>query len=247
MNAFAQVAGSMPESEKFRIFIVDDHPILRDGVAQLIETEGTMQVCGETGNGSEVMGLIAKLLPDMVILDLSLDSADGMSVLGDIRYRYPKLPVLVLSMYDELTHAQRCIKAGAQGYLMKRCASQEVIGALLEIRAGRRYVSDAVKLRIVENFATTNDTPVKQIEALSPREFQIYRMYGQGIQTADIAARLNCSPKTVETHSLRIRKKMKLRNLYELIANAGAFLTSTDQPVHNRLQQPVFLGALPEA
>ena len=109
----------MAENDKYRILIVDDHPIVRDGLIRLIEIGNTMHVCGETGDGGEVMGLIAETKPELVILDLTLETADGMSLIGCIKSRYPGLPVLVLSMHDESTHALRCIREGARGYLMK--------------------------------------------------------------------------------------------------------------------------------
>jgi len=216
----------MSEKTKHRILIVDDHPIVRDGINRLVEISGSMHVCGQTGDGQEVMGLVARLLPDAIILDLTLESADGLSLIGAIKSRFPKISILILSMHNESTHALRSIKAGASGYLMKKSASREIINALEMILKGKIYTSESVKEQIISSFTDSKSSPTSSVETLSPREFQIFRLYGQGLQTAHIANNLQCSPKTIETHCLRIRHKMNFRSINDLIASAGAYMNN---------------------
>lgn len=208
---------------KYNILIVDDHPIVRDGIIRLIEVNGEMRVCGETGDGNEVMNLISKTKPDVVILDLTLEGADGLSLIGQINARYPKVRVLILSMHNELTYAMRSIQAGARGYLMKNCAPREIIVALYKIFKNGIYVSEAVKEQILSSVANSNCKVTHSIDTLSPREFQVFRLYGEGLKTVQIADKLQCSPKTIETHCHRIRHKLNQHCLSELIAQAGAY------------------------
>lgn len=215
----------MTGKNKYKILVVDDHPIVRDGIVRLIEISGTMNICGQTGNGNEVMGLISQLQPDAIVLDLTLDSSDGFALISEIKSRYSKIPVLILSMHNESTHALRCIKAGARGYLMKKCASTEIITALRDILNGKTYASEFIKEQIINSYTDSNNKP-GSINTLSSREFQIFRLYGQGLQTSEIADKLKCSPKTVETHCLRIRHKMNLNSINELIATAGAYMNT---------------------
>ena len=213
----------MDEKNNCRILVVDDHPIVREGIIRLIATCSSMQVCGDTGDGHAVMAMIASLRPSAVVLDLTLDGADGLSLLGEIHTRYPRLPVLVLSMHNESTHALRSIRAGARGYLMKKSASREILGALTTVLEGKLYVSETVKYQMIDSFAGRQSGSGSSVDRLSQREFQIFRLVGQGFQTTSIAEKLHCSPKTVETHVLRIRNKLQLRNINELTALAGAY------------------------
>jgi DNA-binding NarL/FixJ family response regulator len=220
----------MQTNHKYNILIVDDHPIVRDGIMRLIEVNGEMRVCGETGDGNEVMNLISKSKPDAVVLDLTLEGADGLSLISQINARYPKIPILILSMHNELTYAKRSIQAGARGYLMKKSASREIIVALHKILKNGIYVSDAVKEQILSSFSKSNCNAVHSINTLSPREFQVFRLYGEGLRTAQIADKLQCSPKTIETHCYRIRRKLNQRSLSELIAQAGAYFGAQPTP-----------------
>lgn len=208
---------------KHNILIVDDHQIVRDGIIRLIEVSGEMRVCGETGDGNGVMNMISKCKPDAVVLDLTLEGADGLSLIGQIKAKYPKIPVLILSMHNELTYALRSIQAGARGYLMKKCASREIIIALHKILNNGIYVSEAVNEQILSSVIHSNSNMVHSIDTLSPREFQVFRLYGEGLRTAHIADKLQCSPKTIETHCHRIRRKLNQHSLSELIAQAGAY------------------------
>lgn len=208
---------------KHRILTVDEHPIVRDGIKNLIETDGRMQVCGQTGDYCEVMDLMFRLKPHAIICGLSVENGDGISLINQINARHSGTPILVFSMYDESTHALRCIKAGARGYLMKKSPSMEIIYALQEILKGNIYVSETIKKQIINSFTVPVINGMNSIDTLSPREFQIYRLYGQGLQTVQIADKIKCSSKTIETHCLRIRRKMMLHNINELISSASKY------------------------
>jgi DNA-binding NarL/FixJ family response regulator len=210
------------ENEKHGILLVDDHPVVRDGIRRLVESNQEFIVCGETGNGDEVMGLVGRLRPAAIILDLSLEGADGLALLGNLHARYPAIPILVVSMYSEDTHAHRCLEAGARGYVMKKSAPADIIQALRTIREGDIYVSESARNMLLNKLVDHKRQSSLTIDKLSPREFQVFCLYGEGMQTAHIADKLHCSPKTIETHSLRIRNKLGLACLAELIARAGA-------------------------
>lgn len=211
------------QEKKYRILLVDDHPIVREGIIHILEINGSMEVCGQTNDYNKVNGLIAELKPDAVILELNLQSSDRFSLIGEIKSEFANLPILVFSMYDESKHAVSCIKAGANGYLMKRCAPEEIIKALSDIIEGKIYSSEFIKEQIINSLITSKINR-NLIDNLSPQELQIFRLYGQGFQTIQIASRLGRSPKTIETHCLRIRKKMNLGSINELIATAGAYM-----------------------
>lgn len=211
-----------------RILLVDDHPIVRDGLRRLIEIGSDMEICGETGNGDEVMKLILEHEPTMIVLDLTIEGADGLSLIENISTRFPKVQILILSMHNETTHALRCIKAGARGYLMKKSASRDIVSALQTVASGEVYMSDAAKALVLDACTKTPHITENQsrIHSLSPREFQVFRLYGEGYSTSQIGAKLQCSTKTVETHCRRIRGKLGLHSLSQLIAQAGAHIGS---------------------
>ncbi len=215
----------------FDILVVDDHPIVRAGIKHIIETSGEMRVCGETGDGNQVLGLISNCNPDAVVLDLTIEGIDGLSLIGQIKARHPQLPVLILSMHDESLYAERCIRAGSKGYLMKTKASHELIRALHTVIGEGIFVSEAVKEQIVQSVAHSKTIPVYSIESLSPREFQVFRLYGEGLNGKTIADKLGCSPKTIETYCLRIRHKLGLHSLGELTAKAGSYFGSSVKKV----------------
>jgi DNA-binding NarL/FixJ family response regulator len=204
-----------PEAK--RIVIVDDHPLFRKGLQELIHSDDSFAVCGEAGTASEGMEVIRKLHPDLVIVDLSLPGANGIELIKNIRAEYPKLPILVLSMHDESLYALRAMRAGADGYVMKHEAMANVVQAVHEVFNGRPYLSPAMAAQVITKFAHRQaEGEVDAVERLSDRELEILELIGKGNEVRQIAKLLNLSPKTVETHRAHIKDKLDLKNSREV-------------------------------
>ena len=204
-----------PEAK--RIVIVDDHPLFRKGLQELIHSDDSFAVCGEAGTASEGMEVIRKLRPDLVIVDLSLPGANGIELIKNIRAEYPKLPILVLSMHDESLYALRAMRAGADGYVMKHEAMANVVQAVHEVFNGRPYLSPAMAAQVITKFAHRQaEGEVDAVERLSDRELEILELIGKGNEVRQIAKLLNLSPKTVETHRAHIKDKLDLKNSREV-------------------------------
>ncbi|HEU4620045.1 MAG TPA: response regulator transcription factor [Gammaproteobacteria bacterium] len=202
----------MTEADKSRsVFIVDDHPIVRQGLAQLIEQEPDLSVCGEAADVREARAALTRLKPDVVILDLSLRDSDGLELIKDIRNKYDGLPVLVLSMHDENIYAERLLSSGANGYIMKQAAGDQLITALRRVLSGGIYVSERIGASMIERLAVSGRKhTMDPIERLSNREVQVLNLIGRGKTTREIARDLNLSIKTIESHRQRIKKKLSL-------------------------------------
>jgi DNA-binding NarL/FixJ family response regulator len=203
----------MPElnNSSRTVFIVDDHPIVRQGLAQLIQQEPDLTVCGEAADVREARAALSRLRPDVVILDLSLRDSDGLELVKDIRNKHHGLPVLVLSMHDEDIYAERLLSSGANGYIMKQAAGEQLIMALRRVLAGGIYVSDRVGASMIERLAVSGrKQTMDPIERLSNREIQVLNLIGRGKTTREIAQDLNLSIKTIESHRQRIKKKLSL-------------------------------------
>jgi DNA-binding NarL/FixJ family response regulator len=204
-----------PEAK--RIVIVDDHPLFRKGLQELIHSDGSFSVCGEAGNASEAMDVIRKLHPDLIIVDLSLPGANGIELIKNIRAEYPKLPILVLSMHDESLYALRSMRAGADGYVMKHEAMANVVQAIHEVFNGRPYLSPTMAAQVITNFAHRRvEGEVDAVERLSDRELEVLELIGKGNEVRQIANLLHLSPKTVETHRAHIKDKLDLKNSREV-------------------------------
>ena len=205
----------LPEAK--RIVIVDDHPLFRKGLEQLIHSDGTFAVCGEAGNGADAMEVIRKLNPHLAIVDLSLPGANGIELIKNIRAEFSKLPVLVLSMHDESLYALRALRAGAEGYVMKHEAMANVIQAIREVFHGRPYLSPAMAAQVITKFAHRDaEGEADPVERLSDRELEILELIGKGNEVRQIAKLLHLSPKTVETHRAHIKEKLQLKNAREV-------------------------------
>lgn len=206
---------------RYRVMIVDDHPIVRQGLRRLLETESDLEVCGEAETAREAKSMIRELQPDVVVVDVSLAQGDGLELVKDARAHYPHLPMLVLSMHDEAIYAERMLSAGANGYIMKHAASDQFLQALRRVLDGGIYVSEAVGNSMIEKFAAgdayLSDNPV---DSLSNRELQVLHMIGKGLSTRQTADALNLSIKTVESHRQRIKRKLSLRTSAQLMQYA---------------------------
>jgi DNA-binding NarL/FixJ family response regulator len=201
-----------------KVFIVDDHPIVRQGLTQLINHEADLSVCGEAEGVKEARVALGQAEPDIVIVDLSLSDSDGLELIKDIRSKYRRLPVLVLSMHDESIYAERMLSAGANGYIMKQAAAGQLLLALRRVLQGGIYVSDDIGTSMIERFATGASKPATDpIERLSNRELQVLNLIGRGKSTRQIADDLNLSIKTVESHRQRIKKKLNLSSSSKLV------------------------------
>lgn len=213
-----------------RVLLVEDHPIVRQGLTELIEQEPDLSVCGVAASVPEALQAIAAEQPDIALVDLSLQDTSGIELIKDIKARQPQLPVLVLSMHDETLYAERALRAGARGYIMKEEATERVMTAIRKVLSGEIYLSERMSARLVSKLVdgppTTGGAPV---ERLSDRELQVFEMIGRGIGTRQIAEALHISVKTIETHRERIKTKMRLANNSELVQHAMQW-TSFERP-----------------
>lgn len=206
---------------KKRIMVVDDHPIVRQGLALLIDQEPDLVVCGEAEEGMGAMHVLASSRPDIVILDISLNGPDGIDLLKNIRIAYPDLPVLILSMHDESIYAERALRAGANGYIMKQEATQKLLVAVRRILGGEIYVSERLANQMLRHYITGSGTLRNSSTAdLSDRELEVFRLIGEGHGTRQIAEELHISVKTVESYQAHIKEKLSLRSSRELMQHA---------------------------
>ena len=208
-----------PAAEKVakkKILIVDDHPIMRQGLALLIKTDPALEVCGEAESASKAVEAAMRLKPDLVIADISLPGRNGLELIKDLQSLQPGLPVLVVSMHDEAIYAERVLRAGGRGYVMKGEGGQKLMTAIQQVMGGGIYVSQNISAHILEIFSgrRTGNSPV---EKLSDREFEVFQLIGQGRSTREIAAELHISIKTVEVHRVNIKEKLDLKTASELI------------------------------
>ena len=208
-----------------RLLIVDDHPMMRNGLAQLIDNEGDLKVCAEADNAGQAINAVAKQKFDLALVDISLPDKNGLELIKDLRILKPELPILVVSMHDEMIYAERALRAGARGYIMKQEGGQKFLIAIRQVLAGKVFVSEKMSARILENFSgnqpADSGSPVKK---LSDREFEVFQLIGQGVGTRDIAGRLHLSVKTVEVHRANIKEKLRIATATELIHYAVRWL-----------------------
>jgi DNA-binding NarL/FixJ family response regulator len=213
--------GVTPKKKGRRVLVVDDHPIVRQGLRRLIDQEDDLVVCGEVETVKDARTAIRELHPDVVIVDISLKQGDGIDLVTDARAQHPRLPILVLSMHDETIYAERVLSSGANGYIMKQAASEQFLVALRKVLDGGVYVSDAVNKILVDRFtAGGHYVSLNPIDRLSNRELQILHFIGKGTSTREIAVALDLSVKTVESHRQRIKKKLRIKDASQLIRYA---------------------------
>jgi DNA-binding NarL/FixJ family response regulator len=209
------------QTGKKTVLVVDDHPLMRQGLALLINQQQDMQVCGEAEEAQAAMQAIAQLQPDIMILDISLKGPDGIELLKNIRATEPDLPVLVLSMHDEAIYAERALRARANGYIMKQEATEKVLVAVRRILSGEVYLSERMSNKMLQQYIGGTPTMIQsRIASLSDRELEVFRRIGEGRATREIAEELHLSVKTVETYQAHIKDKLALRSGRELIQHA---------------------------
>ena len=204
-------------SGKHRVLVVDDHPIVRQGLTLLIDREPDLMVCGQAEEAHSAAHAIATLRPDIVLLDISLNGPDGLELLKQIRTRDADLPVLILSMHDETIYAERVLRAGANGYIMKQEATDLVLTAIRRILDGQVYVPERVANTLLTRYARGSAAgPRSPLDVLSDRELEVFRLIGEGSSTRQIAEVLHLSVKTVESYQAHIKEKLAFRNAREL-------------------------------
>ena len=208
-----------------RILIVDDHPVVREGLRGLIDSQDDMQVCGEAATVESAMQLLRELTPDAMIVDISLGKESGLDLIQQARAQLPTLALLVLSMHDEMIYAERALRSGAGGYVMKQEAAAQVITALRCVLEGRMFVSPAVTERLLNTLARpASSRPNYSVDRLTNRELEVFRLIGTGVTSAEIATHLHISRKTVETHRTRIKEKLGASTAAELVIQAATWL-----------------------
>jgi len=193
--------------------------MMRNGLAQLIGSEPDLKVCAEADNARQGLELVTRHAFDLVLLDISLPDKSGLELLKDIRVLRPDLPVLVVSMHDELVFAERVLRAGGRGYIMKQEGGQKYLQAIRQVLAGQIYVSDKMSARILESLSgrASERAGASPVQRLSDREFEVFQLIGQGLGTREIAQRLHLSVKTVEVHRINIKEKLQVKTATELV------------------------------
>jgi DNA-binding NarL/FixJ family response regulator len=218
---------STTSENKKRVLIVDDHPIVRDGLITIIDHDKDLTVCGEADEPQEALKAISELRPDVVIVDITLKNSDGIELTKSIKARYPRLPVIVLSIHDESVYAERALRAGAQAYLMKEVVSDNIVTAIRTVLSGEIYVSNTMGKKMLRKLAAGKaDTISGPMDSLSDRELEIFRLIGQGYKPSKIAKSMHLSVKTVETYRARIKEKLNLADADELLRYAIRWVSS---------------------
>ncbi len=202
-----------------RILIVDDHPLVRTGLAQLIGDCPDLEVCGEAGDMAEALQLVESTRPDLAIIDLSLAGGSGIDLIERIKARHNDVLMLVASMHDETLYAERVLAVGARGYINKQEAQERIIEAVRQVLAGKVYLSQQMTERMLSGMVDTR-ADKRDIDKLSNRELQVFELIGRGVSSGQIAQRLNLSTKTIETHQAKIKKKLGLGSAHELTQRA---------------------------
>jgi DNA-binding NarL/FixJ family response regulator len=213
-------------SSPSQVLLVDDHPILRHGIAQLIGRDPDLVVCGEAGGVDEALAVLADRPVDIMVVDLSLENRSGLDLIRAARANHPAVLSLVLSMHDERLHAERALRAGARGYVMKQEATRKIVSALRSVRAGHIYLSEAIATDLLQRLAAgasvTAAAASSEVQGLTDREREVLRLIARGLKTGEIARTLNRSVHTIETHRASIKRKLGLRSSGELAKAAFA-------------------------
>jgi DNA-binding NarL/FixJ family response regulator len=214
---------------KKRVLLVDDHPMTREGLAQLIGNQPDLEVCGEAGNAFEALEKIVSLKPDIVLSDITLPGKNGLELIKDIQAMHPGVLVLVISMHDEALYVERVLRAGGCGYVMKQEGGKKIAEAIRHVLSGHIHVSEKMSAKILEVCSgRRTNTTASAVETLTDREFEVFQLIGQGLETKQMADKLHLSTKTVEIHRVRIKAKLKLNSLPALIRYAVRWVESED-------------------
>lgn len=221
-----------PGTAQRRVLLIDDHPFMRAGLAQLINAQPDLVVCGEAGNPVEAFQSLAKIKPELVLSDLTMPGRSGLEFIKDLRAALPDLAILVVSMHDEVVFAERALRAGARGYIMKEAGGENLLAAIRQVLRGEVYVSPRMSSQILNNLSTRRPRgSTSPIEQLTDREFEVFQLIGQGKSTRDVAEQLHLSSKTVDVHRSHIKEKLGLKDTTALIRHAVRWVeTQTVEP-----------------
>lgn len=221
----------MADSKKNTILIVDDHPLVRKGIRSLLEQEADFEVAGEASSRAEVLETIRKKLPTLILLDISLQGSDGIEVTKAIRSEFEQVPILIVSMHDESLYAERALRAGANGYIMKQEMAENVIKAIRQVLQGKIYVSDNMRQKVLRDLTQPHaDIKTTPMERLSDRELEVFRLIGEGRGTREIAETLHLSIKTIETYRAHIKEKLSIKSAAELARSAVNWVENARSP-----------------
>ena len=212
------------QRQRKRILIVDDHPVFRDGLLGLIEREGDLTVCGEANDARQALAASERLKVDLILVDIGLPGKSGLELIKDIRAVRPQTSVLVISMHDETLYAERVLRAGGRGYIMKQEGPEKILHAIRQVLNGQVYVSPRISARILDALSGRRDGAASPIALLTDREFEVLRLIGQGKDSRVVARQLNLSVKTVDAHRAHIKSKLDLKSGTELIVYAARWL-----------------------
>jgi two-component system, NarL family, response regulator FusR len=210
------VSATLPSS-KTRILMVDDHPIVREGMAQFLNLQENLWLCCQASNAREALEAMAACRHDLAIVDISLDGDSGLGLIKTLRQRYPKLAILALSMHDEAVFAERTLRAGANGYLMKQEGTRSILKAVREVLAGNLYLSAAMQGALTQRLVTFQGIGPTPLAGLSERELEILHLIGLGLSTREIAKKLSRSGKTIEAHRAHLKEKLELKSGLDLV------------------------------
>jgi len=211
-----------------KVLIVDDHPILRQGLAELIDHEEDLEVCAQAEDANQALSAIKKMPPDIAIVDIALKEASGVELIKDIKAQHPQLPVLALSMHEESLYAKRVLRAGATGYIMKQEATEDVIAAIRKVLTGQVYVSQKMTEKLMYKLVGRTPEPASAVESLSDRELEVFLLIGKGHSTRQIADKLFLSIKTIETYRAHLKEKLALDGSAQLLQYAIQWVNSHD-------------------
>jgi len=222
MNPNPRAARRAPK--RARILLVDDHPLVRERLTEIINQEPDLIVCGEAQDCQQALAAVAARKPDLAIIDLALKNSDGLELIKDIRLRWANVQMLVVSMHDESLYAERVIRAGARGYVTKQEATHSILSAIRRVLSGNIYLNEKVCAHIISRLVDRHDpVAATPTEVLADRELQVFEMTGRGLSTNEIADRLHIAVKTVETYRGRIREKLNLKDSSELRQHASSW------------------------
>jgi len=217
-----------PVQQKTRILIVDDHPMLREGLTSLLGSQPDIEVCGEAENAAQALEMIAATQPAIVIADITLPGKSGIELIKDIVAMHPTVKTLAVSMHDEAVYAERVLRAGARGYIMKKEGGKRILEAVRKVRDGDIAVSEKMSAQILRIFSGTHGDSESPVRQLTDREFEVFELLGRGLGTTQMAAELHISVKTVEVHRAHIKDKLNIKSGSELIAYAARWAQSAE-------------------